>query len=188
MMTVAQAWDFNQTEARRAFDEAIKADPTSAFAHWGVAYSRGEGGAGGAGTLLHTAALALLPCKKLTRALANRARPDGVRCTHAQVCSLACCPPRHLGHMDDGGCLSLRLLCACVTQRKRVVCPVAAAPLPTPCRPVPEQVRQRAVGHWRLPHLFAAGASAALLLVVALSCSPRLEGMLQRRASCCAAI
>ena len=36
-------WNFNQAEARLAFELAAQADPTAAMPHWGIAYALGPG-------------------------------------------------------------------------------------------------------------------------------------------------
>lgn len=38
-----EAWNFNQPEARAAFELAAAADPDASMPHWGLAYSLGPG-------------------------------------------------------------------------------------------------------------------------------------------------
>ena len=38
-----EAWNFNQPEARAAFEQAAAADPNASMPHWGLAYSLGPG-------------------------------------------------------------------------------------------------------------------------------------------------
>ena len=38
-----EAWNFNQIEAQRAFDAALKVDPACSRCWWGIAYALGPG-------------------------------------------------------------------------------------------------------------------------------------------------
>jgi len=78
-----EAWNFNQPEARAAFEQAATADPNASMPHWGLAYSLGPGANRRALSAQVYSEMEALPLSRLQRpiveGLAVKLRPDACK-------------------------------------------------------------------------------------------------------------